>query len=110
MFIIKLNDVVGMCRFSAGKGASDEVRWGDDCCHCCCEAAAAMAETAVAVKRKKRRTVVLRKMAWCITTFRKHIRAMVEHKYFQQGILVAILINTLSMGVEYHDQVSCMCL
>ncbi|XP_055525696.1 voltage-dependent T-type calcium channel subunit alpha-1G isoform X2 [Wyeomyia smithii] len=32
------------------------------------------------------------------------IRALVEHKYFQQGILLAILINTLSMGIEYHDQ------
>lgn len=29
---------------------------------------------------------------------------LVDHKYFQQGILLAILINTLSMGIEYHDQ------
>lgn len=29
---------------------------------------------------------------------------MVDHKYFQQGILLAILINTLSMGIEYHNQ------
>ncbi|KAK9701208.1 Ion transport protein [Popillia japonica] len=35
---------------------------------------------------------------------RKYIRKLVEHKYFQQGILLAILINTLSMGIEYHDQ------
>ncbi|XP_053687605.1 voltage-dependent T-type calcium channel subunit alpha-1G [Sabethes cyaneus] len=35
---------------------------------------------------------------------RSCIRALVEHKYFQQGILLAILINTLSMGIEYHDQ------
>lgn len=27
-----------------------------------------------------------------------------EQKYFQQGILLAILINTLSMGIEYHNQ------
>lgn len=26
------------------------------------------------------------------------------NKFFQQGILLAILINTLSMGIEYHDQ------
>jgi hypothetical protein len=31
---------------------------------------------------------------------------MVNHDRFQQGILLAILINTLSMGIEYHNQVS----
>lgn len=35
---------------------------------------------------------------------RKYVRRLVEHKYFQQGILLAILINTLSMGIEYHNQ------
>lgn len=35
---------------------------------------------------------------------RKYIKVLVDHKYFQQGILLAILINTLSMGIEYHDQ------
>lgn len=35
---------------------------------------------------------------------RKYIKNLVDHKYFQQGILLAILINTLSMGIEYHDQ------
>jgi voltage-dependent calcium channel T type alpha-1G len=35
---------------------------------------------------------------------RKIIKRLVDHKYFQQGILLAILINTLSMGIEYHDQ------
>jgi len=35
---------------------------------------------------------------------RKYIKLMVDHKYFQQGILLAILINTLSMGIEYHNQ------
>lgn len=35
---------------------------------------------------------------------RRYIKVMVDHKYFQQGILLAILINTLSMGIEYHDQ------
>lgn len=34
----------------------------------------------------------------------KNVKQMVEHKYFQQGILLAILINTLSMGIEYHNQ------
>lgn len=35
---------------------------------------------------------------------RRYIKVFVDHKYFQQGILLAILINTLSMGIEYHDQ------
>jgi hypothetical protein len=41
----------------------------------------------------------------CLRGIRKVIKAVVEHKYFQQGILLAILINTLSMGIEYHNQV-----
>jgi len=41
----------------------------------------------------------------CFRGTRKYIQALVEHKYFQQGILLAILFNTLSMGVEYHNQV-----
>ncbi|XP_055678127.1 voltage-dependent T-type calcium channel subunit alpha-1G isoform X3 [Lutzomyia longipalpis] len=36
----------------------------------------------------------------------KYVKRFVEHKYFQQGILLAILINTLSMGIEYHNQPS----
>lgn len=35
---------------------------------------------------------------------RRYVRRLVEQKYFQQGILLAILINTLSMGIEYHNQ------
>lgn len=35
---------------------------------------------------------------------RKYIKRLVDHKYFQQGILLAILINTLSMGIEHHKQ------
>ncbi|XP_059352397.1 voltage-dependent T-type calcium channel subunit alpha-1G-like isoform X2 [Daphnia carinata] len=37
-------------------------------------------------------------------TFQRSVKALVEHKYFQQGLLGAILINTLSMGIEYHNQ------
>ncbi|XP_054622546.1 voltage-dependent T-type calcium channel subunit alpha-1G isoform X3 [Dunckerocampus dactyliophorus] len=33
-------------------------------------------------------------------TFRK----IVDSKYFGRGIMIAILINTLSMGIEYHEQ------
>ncbi|ALC48765.1 Ca-alpha1T [Drosophila busckii] len=43
---------------------------------------------------------IMRVCSW----IRRYIKRLVEHKYFQQGILLAILINTLSMGIEYHDQ------
>ncbi|KAJ8785308.1 hypothetical protein J1605_007418 [Eschrichtius robustus] len=36
-------------------------------------------------------------------TFRK----IVDSKYFGRGIMIAILVNTLSMGVEYHEQLCC---
>uniref|UniRef100_A0A8W4FD88 Calcium voltage-gated channel subunit alpha1 H n=1 Tax=Sus scrofa TaxID=9823 RepID=A0A8W4FD88_PIG len=32
------------------------------------------------------------------------LRHIVDSKYFNRGIMVAILTNTLSMGVEYHEQ------
>lgn len=44
----------------------------------------------------------------CIYIFRflrQWIKRFVDNKIFQQGILLAILINTLSMGIEYHNQV-----
>jgi len=39
------------------------------------------------------------------TLFRRQITRFVDHKYFQRGILLAILVNTLSMGIEFHNQV-----
>ena len=33
------------------------------------------------------------------------MKILVDSKYFQRGILLAILVNTLSMGIEYHNQV-----
>lgn len=44
---------------------------------------------------------MIKRVLHCI---RVYIKKLVEHKYFQQGILLAILINTLSMGIEYHNQ------
>lgn len=32
---------------------------------------------------------------------------IVESKYFNRGIMIAILINTISMGIEHHEQVRC---
>ncbi|KAG3258868.1 calcium voltage-gated channel subunit alpha1 H, transcript variant X1 [Ictidomys tridecemlineatus] len=37
-------------------------------------------------------------------SFSGKLRRIVESKYFNRGIMVAILVNTLSMGVEYHEQ------
>ncbi|XP_043089773.1 voltage-dependent T-type calcium channel subunit alpha-1H isoform X4 [Puntigrus tetrazona] len=36
--------------------------------------------------------------------FRDRLIRIVDSKYFNRGIMIAILINTLSMGIEYHEQ------
>ncbi|KAH0632051.1 hypothetical protein JD844_020081 [Phrynosoma platyrhinos] len=36
--------------------------------------------------------------------FGEKLKRIVESKYFNRGIMIAILINTLSMGIEYHEQ------
>ncbi|XP_072568642.1 voltage-dependent T-type calcium channel subunit alpha-1H isoform X3 [Paramormyrops kingsleyae] len=36
--------------------------------------------------------------------FQEKLKRIVESKYFNRGIMIAILINTLSMGIEYHEQ------
>ncbi|KAK1805167.1 hypothetical protein P4O66_019527, partial [Electrophorus voltai] len=41
----------------------------------------------------------------CWDDFRDGMRHIVDSKYFNQGIMIAILINTLSMGIEYHEQI-----
>ncbi|XP_055388606.1 uncharacterized protein LOC129617143 isoform X3 [Condylostylus longicornis] len=59
-------------------------------------------------KKRKRLTsacvAIYRFISKIFNFIRRYIKLLVEHKYFQQGILLAILINTLSMGIEYHDQ------
>uniref|UniRef100_A0A8C0E3F7 Calcium voltage-gated channel subunit alpha1 H n=1 Tax=Balaenoptera musculus TaxID=9771 RepID=A0A8C0E3F7_BALMU len=37
-------------------------------------------------------------------SFSGKLRRIVDSKYFNRGIMVAILTNTLSMGIEYHEQ------
>ncbi|XP_075937609.1 voltage-dependent T-type calcium channel subunit alpha-1H [Anarhichas minor] len=46
------------------------------------------------------KNVVVR--AW--VGFRERLKRIVESKYFNRGIMIAILVNTLSMGIEYHKQ------
>lgn len=36
---------------------------------------------------------------------RRKLWGIVESKYFSRGIMIAILINTISMGIEHHNQV-----
>ncbi|KAI3360033.1 hypothetical protein L3Q82_014365, partial [Scortum barcoo] len=56
--------------------------------------------------RSRRRGVVEYKngafQAWI--GFREKLKRIVESKYFNRGIMIAILVNTLSMGIEYHEQ------
>uniref|UniRef100_A0A665W1V9 Calcium channel, voltage-dependent, T type, alpha 1H subunit a n=1 Tax=Echeneis naucrates TaxID=173247 RepID=A0A665W1V9_ECHNA len=56
--------------------------------------------------RSRRRGVVQYKNgavgAWL--DFREKLKRIVESKYFNRGIMIAILVNTLSMGIEYHEQ------
>jgi len=33
------------------------------------------------------------------------MKRIVDSKYFGRGIMIAILINTLSMGIEHYKQV-----
>ncbi|RZC35961.1 voltage-dependent T-type calcium channel subunit alpha-1G, partial [Asbolus verrucosus] len=48
--------------------------------------------------------LILKGVIRSVKCVRRKIKRLVEHRYFQQGILLAILINTLSMGIEHHEQ------
>lgn len=48
--------------------------------------------------------LVMKGIVKILRAIRRYIRILVEHKLFQHGILLAILINTLSMGIEHHEQ------
>lgn len=37
---------------------------------------------------------------------RAKLRGIVDSKYFNRGIMMAILVNTVSMGIEHHEQAS----
>ncbi|XP_061626565.1 voltage-dependent T-type calcium channel subunit alpha-1H-like isoform X2 [Phyllopteryx taeniolatus] len=40
----------------------------------------------------------------CWAELRSKLELIVGSRYFNRGIMIAILINTLSMGIEYHEQ------
>ncbi|XP_076757109.1 ca[2+]-channel protein alpha[[1]] subunit T [Xylocopa sonorina] len=81
-----------------------------DNCSCCCELQGAdqwpdESEKWVKASRARRFLRSCGNRCVCaVRCIRRSIKKLVEHKYFQQGILLAILINTLSMGIEYHNQ------
>lgn len=57
-------------------------------------------------ERKKKRTCFGHcKDIW--NDMRRKLWGIVESKYFSRGIMIAILINTISMGIEHHNQVRC---
>uniref|UniRef100_A0A670JGT5 Ion transport domain-containing protein n=1 Tax=Podarcis muralis TaxID=64176 RepID=A0A670JGT5_PODMU len=56
-------------------------------------------------KRKKKKEPKERnRIARFWKAFGNKLKRIVESKYFNRGIMIAILINTLSMGIEYHEQ------
>lgn len=78
---------------------------------CCYELHQATLAAQLEAEKKRQKSkiygaiVTIYKIVSKIFTFiRKYVRKIVDHRYFQQGILLAILINTLSMGIEYHNQ------
>lgn len=56
-------------------------------------------------KKKKKKPKERNKIARLWKAFGNRLKRIVESKYFNRGIMIAILINTLSMGIEYHEQV-----
>ncbi|XP_058876232.1 voltage-dependent T-type calcium channel subunit alpha-1I-like, partial [Acipenser ruthenus] len=53
-------------------------------------------------RKKKRKGCARCKELW--DGMRVKLWAIVESKYFNRGIMMAILINTISMGIEHHEQ------
>ncbi|XP_055365244.1 voltage-dependent T-type calcium channel subunit alpha-1I-like isoform X2 [Betta splendens] len=69
---------------------------GNSPCHC--SGPPAIRDDAQGSEPKK--TLVER----CWAGLRAKLQLIVGSRYFSRGIMIAILINTLSMGIEYHEQ------
>ncbi|XP_073492514.1 voltage-dependent T-type calcium channel subunit alpha-1H isoform X2 [Aquarana catesbeiana] len=54
--------------------------------------------------KKKEKEKEVNKIYKLWEEFTNRLKRIVESKYFNRGIMIAILINTLSMGIEYHEQ------
>ncbi|XP_063270116.1 voltage-dependent T-type calcium channel subunit alpha-1H isoform X2 [Prinia subflava] len=55
-------------------------------------------------RRRKKKAKERNKVMKLWKAFGAKLKRIVESKYFNRGIMIAILINTLSMGIEYHEQ------
>ncbi len=62
-------------------------------------------ELAVTPKKSTACLSCLSCVSVCWKKFRQHLEDFVDHNGFQRFILFCILINTFSMGIEYHNQV-----
>ncbi|XP_038675349.1 voltage-dependent T-type calcium channel subunit alpha-1H isoform X3 [Scyliorhinus canicula] len=56
------------------------------------------------IHKNKKKPKEKNKLIQLWTQFSEKMKRIVESKYFNRGIMIAILINTLSMGIEYHEQ------
>ena len=61
-------------------------------------------EDKVRGRRRKRTCFGHMRHVW--TGMRRKLWGIVESKYFSRGIMIAILINTIRMGIEHHNQVA----
>ncbi|CDR18995.1 unnamed protein product, partial [Oncorhynchus mykiss] len=64
------------------------------------------AEEGEGVKKKRKRRSCFGHCKDMWDEMRKKLWGIVESKYFNRGIMIAILINTISMGIEHHNQVN----
>lgn len=78
-------------REAAAAGRDEDVSSEDICCYCCCFCCA----------KKLSDSRVCR----VLHVARIYLQKFVDGQFFQRTILFAILINTLSMGIEHHQQV-----
>ena len=49
--------------------------------------------------------VVMSVVVDCLVRYRSAVRRFVHGSTCQKAVLIAILVNTLSMGIEHHEQV-----
>ncbi|XP_065820479.1 voltage-dependent T-type calcium channel subunit alpha-1I-like isoform X1 [Labrus bergylta] len=55
-------------------------------------------------KKKKKKKTCFGHCRDIWNDMRRKLWGIVESKYFSRGIMIAILINTISMGIEHHNQ------
>jgi hypothetical protein len=79
-------------RAAAAAMRKDSGNSNDICCYCCCFCCAKQLSDSRFCK--------------CVKYCKDKLKRFVDSKFYQRTILFAILINTLSMGIEHHKQVA----